>query len=179
MIGISLLLNNRLFLEITRSSIGWFVILLSGIISVLSVFIYLRINRVIPLIEHWKMLNKYIESLKILDKLDARLKWSTLGWAFLKYIVYTSQFYLLLIYFGIEIPWYICYPAIMTIYVLLNYVPVIAVGEAGVRGSVTLLIIGQFSDANLSILAASFGLWVINIVIPAIIGGFIMPKVKF
>ena len=40
-------------------------------------------------------------------------------------------------------------------------------------------IIGQFSDANLSILASSFGLWAINIVIPAVIGGFFMQKVKF
>ena len=178
-LGFLMLINNDQFIDILHTSIGWFTLTLGLIISAVIVLLYFNINRVIPLINRWKIVKKHLESLKILNSLDNRLKWRVLAFAFLKYIVYTFQFYLLLNYFGVDIAWHTCIPAIMTIYVLLTYLPVISIGEAGVRGSVTLLIIGQFSDASLSILASSFGLWAINIVIPAVTGSFLMPRVKF
>ncbi len=178
-LGFLLLINNNQFLNILNSNTGWLTISFGLIISTIIIITYFKIDKVIPQINSWKIVKKHLESLKILNSLNNRLKWKVLGLAFLKYFVYTFQFYLLLNYFGVTIAWYVGIPAIMTIYVLLNYLPVISLGEAGVRGSVTLLIIGQFSDANLSILASSFGLWAINIVIPAVIGGFFMQKVKF
>ncbi|MBT3242354.1 MAG: flippase-like domain-containing protein [Bacteroidetes bacterium] len=178
-LGILILLNNELFLETTRTNIGWTILVLGALISVLIVIIFFRIDKIGKVFGRWKRIKKFTDSINIINRLSYKHKWTVLFWSGLKYFVYTTQFYLLLVYFGVDIPWYTCYPAMMTIYILLNYMPVIAIGEAGIRGSVTLFIIGQFSEATISILAASFGLWLLNIVIPAIIGGFIMPKVKF
>lgn len=97
----------------------------------------------------------------------------------LKYTIHSAQFLFLLNYFGMQAdPVYIL-SGILTIYLLLNFIPVISIGEAGVRGSVTLLIIGQNSPEDLGILAAALTLWILNIGIPALIGSYLMKKIKF
>ena len=61
----------------------------------------------------------------------------------------------------------------------LNFIPVISIGEVGVRGSVTLLILGLFSDAEICILVAALFLWLLNIGLPALAGSLMLRKIKF
>lgn len=112
-------------------------------------------------------------SLKVSDKMK------TLSLSTLKYLTHSMQFFLLLIYFGLDWDYLPLFAAIMTFYLFLNLIPVIAIGEPGVRGSVALLILSQNSSNDLGILSAALLLWVINIAIPAIIGSILLKKIRF
>jgi len=178
-LGIALLFTNPDFLLDTGIQIGGLAITVGGLVCTAIVFLYFKIDRVLPWLKRIKAVAKHYPSFEVLATLSFTVKWQVLGWSLLKYFTYTTQFYCLLRYFGVDLPWHLAYPAMMSVYILLNYLPMISIGELGIRGSVTLLIIGQLSSHDLGILAGSMSLWIINIMFPAIVGAFFMPKVKF
>ena len=95
-----------------------------------------------------------------------------------RYLTFSLQFFFLLKYFGHDWDFLSLMAGIMTIYLILNFIPVIAVGEPGVRGSVTLLIIGQQNPGDLGALSAALLLWMLNVAIPILAGSYWMRKIK-
>lgn len=104
-----------------------------------------------------------------------------------RFLVFTTQFYLLLKLFSISIPYYYGFVLISVIFLLITAIPTIALSEIGVRGSVSIFIIGSYltkysmngPEADLAILSAASILWLINIVLPAIAGTVFVFRLKF
>jgi hypothetical protein len=67
----------------------------------------------------------------------------------------------------------------MLVFFFITITPTIALAEIGVRGSVALLVFGLFSNNVVGILSSIFILWIINLIIPAIIGSFFIFSLKF
>jgi hypothetical protein len=104
-----------------------------------------------------------------------------------RFAIFSTQFYLLLRIFGAGIPVAEAYILIPVIYLIMALVPSIALAELGIRGSVSLFVIGLYydkigragSETEMIILAASSMLWLINLAIPAILGTFFVFSLKF
>jgi hypothetical protein len=97
------------------------------------------------------------------------------------------QFYLLLLITGCEI----AYPeALMLIslnYLIMAIIPTIAITELGVRGSVAIYVFGLYfantvfwiNSGATAVFAASSVLWIINLVVPAILGIIFVYRLRF
>lgn len=104
-----------------------------------------------------------------------------------RYLIFSFQFYLLLIIFNIGISYLISMVLIGIIYLMMTVIPTIAMTELGVRGSVSVYVFGYYFErlnlwnGNLqqSVIAASSLLWIINLGIPALIGAFFVFKLRF
>lgn len=94
-----------------------------------------------------------------------------------RYLLFMLQFYLLLRLFQSPLPIQDCFVLLSVTYLVLAAVPLSALGEAGVRGAVVLLASGWITPGNLppmmetGLVAGVMGLWLINLVIPALAGG--------
>ena len=102
--------------------------------------------------------------------------------SFIRFMVFISQFYLLLKLFGVNIPYSESLCLISLIYLVMAAIPTITLTELGVRGSVTLYFIGlYFTNHNndIAILSATTMVWIINLVIPALIGAVFVFRLKF
>jgi hypothetical protein len=88
----------------------------------------------------------------------------------LRYLVFTFQYIILLQVFGIEIPVADMIRLITIIYLVLAIVPSVALSELTLRGSVALYLMVPESGNSTGVLAASLILWLINLVIPAVLG---------
>ena len=105
----------------------------------------------------------------------------------LRYLVFSTQFYLLLRMFGVDIAVIVAFPIIFTIYLVITILPSIAITALGIRGSVSIFLLALYFKStggnpelyNLGVLAASTFLWLINIIIPAIVGTFFVFQLKF
>lgn len=105
----------------------------------------------------------------------------------LRYMIFSTQFYLLIRFFGGELPVAEGFILIPVIYLIMSMVPTMALTELGIRGSVAIFIIGLYfqkagirsGETDLIILAASSVLWLINLVLPAILGTFFVFRLKF
>ncbi len=86
-----------------------------------------------------------------------------------RYLAYTIQYYLLLRFFGIDIP----IGAITLVFIfqlLVISMPIITLFDLVVRSSAALFIFGYFYANDAAILAAGFFSWALNFGVPLIIG---------
>ena len=104
-----------------------------------------------------------------------------------RYIVFSTQFIILLRILGVEIPFHIAYMLISLIYFVMAIIPTFALSELGIRGSVTIYFfsfyftsrVAGLQELNFSILLASVLQWVINLGIPAIAGSIFLFRLQF
>ena len=89
---------------------------------------------------------------------------------------------------GLKINLFDGFVLISMIFFIMAIVPTIALSELGVRGSVALFLWEIYSThargldvegSGLIVLAASAFLWIVNLMLPAIIGSFFVFKLNF
>jgi len=110
-------------------------------------------------------------------------------YSFLRYCIFAIQFYLLLLMFSVDIPFFQGMILITIIYFVLTAIPSVTLAEIGIRGNVSLGVISLLCfqtipddlslDIKIGILAASSSIWLINLVLPAFIGTFFVFRLKF
>jgi len=67
---------------------------------------------------------------------------------------------------------------VIFIFLIQTLVPSIALIEIGVRTNVALFVLGLISSNAIGILSASLLLWMINLMLPAIVGAFLLFQIK-
>jgi hypothetical protein len=110
-----------------------------------------------------------------------------ISFSILRYFVYTSQFFLMLLIFGFGISYPEALALIAVTYLIITIIPTIAITELGVRGSVTIAVFGMYfenseiwtADSSFAVLAASSSLWLLNLAFPAILGAFFTYRLIF
>ena len=102
-----------------------------------------------------------------------------LGFSMLRYVVFATQFFMLLVLFDVAPPFLGSMALITITFFTMTMIPTIALTELGVRGSVALFFLGLISNNDIGIVTASFSLWFINLAIPAIIGSVFVLKMNF
>lgn len=87
-----------------------------------------------------------------------------------RYAIFTGQFYLLLQVFSVDVGYADAMMMICMTYFVMTGIPSIAITEVVTRGSVAVYFLSQVSDNVTGIVSASSVLWLINLVIPALLG---------
>lgn len=99
-----------------------------------------------------------------------------LAWAVLRYGLYSVQYYLILRFYGIQLPLGAAMTGVGSIYLFQTAIPLPPVLGLLARGEIALLVWGIWGANALSILAASYTLFVLNLVFPALLGLFYIVK---
>ncbi len=140
---------------------------------IILLFMFLNLEMVVPIFKKIRLLYKFprlIKSINTLRQYTRHELLQTLLWAFIRYSIYTIQYFLIVRFYGIDVEILRGLSCITTIYLLQTSIPLPPVMGLLARGEVALKIWGIFTPNKLSILAATFTLWVINLIIPALIG---------
>ena len=149
--------------------------------------LYFNIDIVINLVNRLPFLRKIkarvrqwkaMQHLEILRSYDAKDLNKALVLGFLKYSVYTTQYLLLLYFFGIDVSVLYALAGITSIYLIQTSIPLPAFIGLVARGELALLMWSYYSDNPAHILGATFTLWLLNLLIPAIIGLILIYKVN-
>ena len=126
------------------------------------------------------LFNKYnkLKSLKIISDYKVVDLLRIIGYSVLRFIVFSIQFFAILQFFGVELSLFEALVSIPTSYLFVTFTPSLAFSEAAIRSSYAVLVIGAFSDNIAGIAFAGFLLWVINFVLPMLIGSRILVNTK-
>lgn len=107
---------------------------------------------------------------------------NTLGKIFfvsaLRYFIFCFQFYCMLLFFGIDISLFEAVAAIPAMYLLVTFTPSFSASEPAIRGSMALFIFSIFSDNQVGIILTGIGVWLINFVLPMLVGSFFLARKK-
>lgn len=136
-------------------------------------FGYFNIDVVVPLAKRIPYIDRFKKQLRhitVLRHYHRRELGRALGFAYLRYFVYSTQYYLLLQFFGVPAPWLLGMAGIATIFLVQASVPLPPAMGLLARGEIALFVWGFFTQDHVDILAATFSLFVINIAVPALLG---------
>jgi hypothetical protein len=161
-------------------SVLWVKVLLYGVVAaliVLTVF-YFRLSWLIRWIDRFPRSNRYTYLVTALEDLNATLLLKLLSLSLIRFIVFIIQYYLLFRLFGTGINWWQGFWAVSVSFIILSIIPTFAIAELGLRGKVSLKLLGLFSMNDLGITIATGMIWFINLVVPAIIGSLLILGIK-
>lgn len=120
--------------------------------------------------KEWKGWAVYFNILQIPTSSKARL----LLLSFFRYIVFTLQYVWAAHMLGMQIPLLDLVSSIAVLFLCLSILPTISITELVIRGQLLLVILAPFYPIKIMIISLSTLIWVVNFLLPAIIGTFLL-----
>jgi MFS family permease len=183
--GLLALLYMRLYLlDDTHHLQGLSVFWLDGLIYaitigiVLFILMYFRLSWLTKLIEKIPFIAKHKFFVQKLEDLHWRELTRVLFLSFFRYFVFVVQYVLLLQVFEVNIAWVDAAAMVCVMFLVLAIVPTIALAELGFRGKVSIQLFGLLSSNTIGIIATAAGIWIINLIIPAIAGSLFILGIR-
>jgi hypothetical protein len=156
--------------------------LLAALVSAsLLMFVYLRVNLIANWADGKKWLRKIIVSVHILKRYSRKDLLELLAISACRFCVYNLQFLILANVFGAGIPWPSGILVSGLMFWMITVIPSIFVADLGVRGYIAnlLFIATAIATNSVSILAASYMIWLLNLVLPAVVGSILVMTIRF
>jgi Lysylphosphatidylglycerol synthase TM region len=117
-----------------------------------------------------KIIKNWLKHVKVLKNFTNQQLSEALFWAFLRYIIYSVQYFCVLKFMGIEVGLLESFACIATIFFLQTCVPLPPVTGLFARGGAAVYIWSFVKANEIAILTTTFSLWIVNIIIPASVG---------
>ncbi len=146
----------------------------TGFIYGLYVFLYwllyLNVDVAGILFKRIPFLRRYGHIIDILADYSNAELWEVLYYSLLRFLVFCTQYYLFLRFFGIEPPFFEGLIFIFMIYSLHASIPIPPFMGLFLRGELAILVWSYFASNEINMLAATFSLFVLNVIVPALLG---------
>lgn len=141
--------------------------------------LYFRLSWLIRWIERIPRIEKFVRHVRVLDNFNATMLFKILSLSLARYLVFTIQYYFLFDVFGVEMNGWQVFWSVSVVFLVLAIVPTIAlVTELGVRWKTSVEVVQLFSLNIVGIVATSLAIWIINLVIPALIGSLLILNIR-
>ncbi|WP_425549820.1 lysylphosphatidylglycerol synthase domain-containing protein [Chitinophaga oryziterrae] len=148
------------------------------VICVLIILLYFRLQIIVAIFEKIPFLRKARVFIQIIVRYSAGDLERLLLLSACRYMVFSAQYLILLDSLGVEMHWWQGFLMNAVIYLVMALVPTIAIAELGLRGKVSLYFMGLLSANSPAIIAATVGIWCINLLLPAILGSVLLLGIK-
>jgi hypothetical protein len=154
----------------------WLLVLIYGvlIVVILLLLFYFRLHWLARWISKISFLKKYSYLVDAVGQFDTSILLRMLALSFARFAVFILQYYLLYIFFDVQIGWWAACWTVSVSFLIMAIIPTFAIAELGLKGKVALLVTGLFSANKAGIFFATAGIWFINLVIPAISGSILI-----
>ena len=161
-------------------SLYWikFLLLISSIITGFLLLFFFRLSWLIKLLEKIPYSSRFTQYLNVLEQFTAKILLRLLSLSFFRYLVFVLQYILLLQLLHVEIFWFDCFWIISILFLVLAIVPSFAIADLGIRGKFSTALLSLYSANIVGILGTTFGIWCINLFIPAFAGSILILGIK-
>ena len=149
------------------------------LLNLFLLFSYFNISHIVNFLGKFKLIKSFKKYLEVLVMYNCKDLFIAFIYSNTRYFIFSLQFIILLHVFGINISFMDAILSVMLIFFFITITPTITIAEIGVRGSVAIFVLGLFSSNDIAILSSTTLLWLINLIIPAIIGSFFIFSLKF
>lgn len=139
---------------------------------------YFRMQWLVKLVKWIPFVQKKFSFAFVLEHLKGRVMVHILFYSFLRFMVFAVQYILIWKALDVELSWWQGFWSIGFVFLLMAIVPSFAIAEIGIRGKVALAVVGLFSSNTLAILAGTITMWMLNLVLPALIGSLFLLTIK-
>jgi hypothetical protein len=154
------------------------VLYVSLAVTVILLLIFFRVHFFVTTISKVRFLKSFVKYIEVVDVFSGKQLLRILFLSYFRYMVFILQYLLLLQVMQVNISMILCFWLLTLFYLMMVLAPTIGFIELPVRATAGVTLLGLFSDNILGIQAATFGIWLINLVVPAVIGSLFILGVK-
>jgi Lysylphosphatidylglycerol synthase TM region len=164
-------------------TLKWGFTALAGSVGVLFAglaFLYFRLPQVALHLSRFSWIRKIGAFIKVLENFDTNILLRILFLSFARYIVFMVQYSLVFPVFGIFLSFSQVWGGMSVVFLVMAVIPTFTfLTELGLRWGASIQVLEVFSANTVGIVAASFAIWLINLVIPALLGSLLIVSIKF
>ena len=162
------------FLNGTLSGISSFLLPAGGVVFLLLLYFYYHIDLALKIISKLGFA-KIVKKIKPRDAQeetvkDKKILNKVLILSFLRYFVFSLQYYLILRFFGVQGQGIELFAAIFTIFLIQTAIPLPGILDVFSKSEIAILVLSHFSTNKIMILSSALSLWIVNLLIPALLG---------
>ena len=169
--------SEKLFSFMPAYTAGIFLcISISG--AVFLSLVYMRVGLLARFLERIRFLKKFTAHIVLLNGFSRKQLLRILFLSFLRYMVFILQYVLLLKLMHVDIGFGISLMLLTVFYLVMAMAPTIGFTELPIRAAAGLEIFQLYSSNLIGIQAASLGIWIINLAVPAIAGSLLILGIK-
>ena len=147
-------------------------------IAIVLLMLYLRIGNLVKYLDKINFLKKFVVHIYLLNTFSRKQLLRILILSFFRYVVFILQFILLLYSLKVHIPFVICGALLTLFYLIMAVAPTVGFMELPIRAAASLQLLQLYSNNIVGIQVAALGIWVLNLVIPAIMGSLLILNIK-
>ena len=150
-------------------------------LSFLALFLvfYFNIKWLVHLLNRISFLRKYHRFFDIMARYQPNELFAVIGYSIARFFVFSLQYYLVIHLLLPNIPFF---SMILTVFVFLfiqSAMPSLDLLDIGVRSFTAAHLFSYITNQQIAIIAAVSSIWLINLIIPAIMGSVFVFKLKF
>ncbi len=157
--------------------VAYLVIVLAVVVLTVFIFCFVNINKILTFV------SKKISKQKNISHFDyqftAKQIIQLIGFSVLRYVVFFSQMLIIISLFSQHQFSIQIVLGIWLYFFITSIVPMISFIEAAIRAAVALIVFKGCDVTNAAVALSSILVWILNIVIPSIVGYFILVKQNF
>jgi hypothetical protein len=139
---------------------------------------YIRLGWLVRIIEKVPAFSKAVKHITVLDEFSANQLLRILSLSLLRYFTFVLQYMLLLQVMEVNIDTALSFWLITVFYLVMALAPTIGFIELPVRAKASIELMKLYSNNTLGIETAALAIWLINLVIPALIGSVLILGIK-
>ena len=144
---------------------------------ILTLF-YFNLSALEKWCERWLKMRSWLYLVQAVRSFDMQRLGQLLLLSGIRYGVFVTQYILLFRLFEVNVSVAIGVWVMSLVFLALAVIPTIALVEVGLRGQISLKLVGLFAANNLGILLTSVTIWGINLIIPALAGSILILSLR-
>lgn len=150
---------------------------LLGLIAILTVF-YFSLSALERWLERSVKRASWLYLVQAVRSFDMQRLGQLVTLSTVRYAVFVTQYILLFRLFEVNVSVVDGFWVMSLVFLALAVIPTIALVEVGLRGQISLQLVGLFAANNLGILLTSITIWGINLIIPALAGSLLILSLR-
>ncbi len=160
-------------------SFFWIQVFLYGSLlgTLVFLFFFFRLGWLVRLVEKLPYAYRFKKYISVLETFDAKVLLRLLTLSLLRYIVFVLQYIFMLQLMQVEPHYWPAFWLVTVLFWVLAIIPSIAIAELGIRGTIAKTLFA-YSLNTIGILAVTFGIWFINLFVPALTGSLLILGIK-
>lgn len=111
-------------------------------------------------------------------KVSKEIRWKTIIYASLRFLIFTHQFYFLLVQFKIDVSYPLLISAVFSTYILASIIPTMIIFDAFIKGGFGVWVFGFLQVPQIIVLTVVLTVWILNFGLPGLAGSYYVLRYK-
>lgn len=159
----------------------WVKAILYGTLAglVILILFYFRLSWLIKIIDKLPAFRNYAWVIEAIESFNTTLLLRFLSLSTSRFCIFIFQYYLLYRLFGVEVSFVQAWMGTSVMFLIMAVIPTIALfTDLGLRNELSIKLMSIFSTNHLGIGLTSISIWLINLVIPALVGSLLILSIR-